>query len=151
MENARGLPYAGLVGAGLLFVAALWSYARRETEGVFHLTELEIGLVASGVALLIFGLTGLISVLSEGQRLHPGRVPPRLTDLLTGGIVVFSLVLFASAVLLGYAIYDDWDPEYVGLLAGLGALDLALLLVFYKEAFVGDEATFDDREDGVPW
>jgi hypothetical protein len=26
-----------------------------------------------------------------------------------------------------------------------------LLLVFYKEAFIGDEATFDDRQDGVPW
>ena len=38
-----------------------------------------------------------------------------------------------------------------GVAAGAGCVFLATLLVCYKEAFLGDEARFDDREDGVPW
>ncbi len=151
MENAKGLPIAAIVAAGFLVVAAVLSYLGRETEGIFHLNELEIGLIAAAFGLLIFGVQGLISVLLEGTRLHPGRVRPRLTNPLSVAIVLFSIVLLALSFALGYGIYVDWDPEVIGTLAGVGCLDLALLLVFYKEAFVGDEACFDDREDGVPW
>jgi hypothetical protein len=151
MENSHGLPFAGIVVAVLLALLTIVSYRAGEAADIFHLSELEIAYVAVAVGLVIFGLQGLISVLVEGRRLHPGRVPPRLTDPLTVAIVLFSIALFADAVVLGYAVYDDWSPIRLGLLAGAGCLILALLLILYKEAFIGDETTFDDREDGVPW
>lgn len=115
------------------------------------LTELEIGFVALAFTLVIFGVQGLISVLLEGRELHVGRVRPRLTNFLSVAIVVFSLALFSLSVALGIGIIRDWSPRAIGTLAGLGAIDLAILLIFYKEAFVGDEACFDERDDGVPW
>jgi hypothetical protein len=33
----------------------------------------------------------------------------------------------------------------------VGCLDLAILLIFYKEVFIGDEARLDEIDDGVPW
>jgi hypothetical protein len=60
-------------------------------------------------------------------------------------------LLLVDAILLGYGIVDDWEPMAIGALAGVGCLVLAMLLIFYKEAFVGDESRFDAREDGVPW
>ena len=115
------------------------------------LNELEIGFVGVALTLVIFAVIGLISVLLEGRELTPGRVPPRLTDPLSVAIVIFSALLFVIAVFLGTGIVQGWEPRLIGLLAGLGSLDLALLLVFYKEGFVGNEARFDDRDDGVPW
>ena len=34
---------------------------------------------------------------------------------------------------------------------GTDAFLLAAMLVAYKEAFLGEEARFDRRDDGVPW
>src|SRR4051812_24180464 len=115
------------------------------------LSELEIGFVGIALTLVIFAVIGLISVMLEGRELVPGRVAPRLTDPLSVAIVIFSVLLFVIAVFLGLGIVQDWGPRLIGLLAGLGSLDLALLLVFYKEGFVGNEARFDERDDGVPW
>lgn len=115
------------------------------------LSELEIGMVAVAFTLVIFGTQGMISVLLEGRELHLGRVQPRLTNVLSVAIVIFSLALLVCSVFLGIGIVSNWRPVAIGTLAGLGSIDLALLLVFYKEAFVGDEGCFDDREDGVPW
>ena len=151
MENSRGLPIAAIVIAALLALLTYLSYQAGEAAEIFHLSELEIAYVAAAVGLVTFGIEGLISVLLEGRRLRPGRVQPRLTEPLTVAIVILSIALFADAVVLGYAVYEDWSPIRLGLLAGAGCLIIATLLIFYKEAFVGNEATFDDREDGVPW
>jgi hypothetical protein len=115
------------------------------------LSELEIGFVGIALTLVIFAVIGLISVLLEGRELEPGRVAPRLTNPLSVAIVVFSGFLFVIAVFLGIGIAQGWEPQLIGVLAGLGSIDLALLLVFYKEGFVGNETTFDERDDGVPW
>ena len=153
MENSPNPPYVSIVIAVLAGVAAAISYFQRggNDETVFSFNELEIGLVALAVTLLIYSLEGLISVVSEGRMLVPGRVPPRLTNLLSLGTVVASLVLFGVAVLLAIGLVQDWDVWIIGWLAGAGCFLLALLLVFYKEAFVGNEAHFDERNDGVPW
>ena len=145
MRNSPTLPWLAIVVAAVLAVA-VWA-----SHGEGPLTELELGGIAWSIGLAIFGLQGLISVLVEGQELRPGRVLPRLTDPLSVAIVLFSLALFAMAVLLGYGLIDDWDEAALGALAGGGCLVLSLLLVLYKEAFVGDEASFDERDDGVPW
>lgn len=153
LDNSPKLPYVSTVVAILAGIVAAISYFQRggDDEVVFSLNELEIGLIALALALLIFSVEGLISVVSEGRMLSPGRVPPRLTNLLSLGIVLGSLVLFGVAVFLAWSLVQDWDVWVIGWLAGAGCLLLALLLVFYKEAFVGDEAHFDDRNDGVPW
>lgn len=151
MRNSPVLPYVSIVVAAILGVVTLVSYFLRSRGDVFSLSELEIGLVAVAFTLLIFATEGLISVLLEGRELHLGRARPRLTNPLSLAIVAFSLLLFAISIALGIGLINDWDPEIIGLLAGAGCIDLALLLVFYKEAFVGDEAHFDQRDDGVPW
>ncbi len=151
MRNSPVLPYVSIVVAAILGVVTLVSYFSRSRGDVFSLSELEIGLVAVAFTLLIFATEGLISVLLEGRELHLGRVRPRLTNPLSLAIVAFSLLLFAVAIGLSIGLINGWDPEVIGLLAGVGCIDLALLLVFYKEAFVGDEAHFDHRDDGVPW
>ncbi len=117
----------------------------------FHLNELQIGVVAWAFTLVIFGVMGLISVVSEGRELHVGRVAPRLTNLLSWAILVVAVLLFAIAVTLGVGIAFGWSTALIGLLAAAGCFILAMLLLFYKEAFVGDEASFDWRDDGVPW
>ena len=151
MDNSPRLPTVSLlISLGLIIIAVL-SHAARGGSDVFHLSEVEIGLVAAAFTLSIFGVQGLISVLLEGRRLTPGIVRPRLTDALSRGIVVFSVILLAVAIILAYAIVSDWTPRAIGLASGAGCIVLAILLVFYKEAFVGDEACFDEREDGVPW
>ena len=151
MDNSPRLPIVSLLLAIALGGATLASYLIRDDEGVPNLSELEIGMAAIAFTLGIFGIQGLISVLLEGRRLHPGIVRPRLTDPLSTAIVVFSVVLLGVSVWLGFGIVSDWSPIVLGAAAGTGCIVLALLLVFYKEAFVGDEACFDQREDGVPW
>jgi len=60
-------------------------------------------------------------------------------------------VLFVIAITLGVGIALQWSVRVIGSLAGVGAIVLALMLAPYKEGFVGSEAHFDDRNDGVPW
>lgn len=151
MDNSPRLPAVAIVlaiGLGLLTGA---SYIRRDVGDVPFLSEIEIGMVAIGFTAGIFGIQGLISVLLEGRRLHVGIVRPRLTEQLSLAIVVGSLLLLGISIALAYGIVNGWGPIILGALAGTGCLILAGLLVFYKEAFVGDEACFDEREDGVPW
>jgi hypothetical protein len=151
MDNSPRLPIVSLVLAVALSVVAVLSYLSGDEGDVFVLSETEIGLAATAFTLAIFGIQGLISILLEGRRLHIGLVPPRLTDPLSIGIVVLSLLLFGIAITLAYGLVSDWSPIAIGAAAGAGCIVLATLLVFYKEAFVGDEASFDQREDGVPW
>ena len=89
--------------------------------------------------------------LLEGAELRPGVTAPRLTLPLTWAIALLAALLLALAFLLGGAILTGQPVSVVGLTAGAGCLVLALLLVAYKEAFVGDEARLDTRKDGIPW
>lgn len=145
MRNSPRLPSVALIAALVLTALVWW------THDSGPLNELELGGVAWAIGLTIFGLQGLLSVLIEGQELHPGRVRPRLTGVLSLGIVVFSIALIITATFLAYGLTADWSAERIGAIAGAGCLAVALLLVFYKEGFLGDEACFDEREDGVPW
>lgn len=146
MKNSVGIPIVSLILA-----IAIGAVVAVTALGQPSLSELQIGLTAWAFLLLIFGLQGLLSVVVEGQELRPGVVPPRLTDPLSIGIVLFSFLLLIAAAILGFGIIASWSVATIGLAAGVGCIILALLLVLYKEAFVGDEACFDVREDGVPW
>ena len=148
MRNSPYLPLAALVLAIVLALHAGISAGATDNQ---VLNELQLGEIAIALTLAIYAVQGLISVVVEGQELKPGRIRPRLTGLLSVGILFLSLVLFGVAIMLAYGIADDWRIEAIGTLAGIGCFVLSLLLVVYKEAFIGDEASFDDRRDGVPW
>jgi hypothetical protein len=151
MRNSPRLPIVALVAALVLAVIAAIDYWSHPSRDPFSLDELEIGLVAWAVALAVYGVQGLISVVSEGEELRVGRSAPRLTGPLSLAILIFGLLLLADAVVLAVGIASGWRPEALGIFAGLGCLDLAALLVFYKEGFIGDEACLDDIDDDVPW
>lgn len=147
MRNSPTLPLVALLLALLFGVHATYSAGR----GDGPLTELQLGEIAIAVTMAIFGVQGLISVVIEGQELRPGRTPERLTSPLSVSIALLALILLGIAVALAYGIAAEWPLEGIGALAGSGCIVLSLLLVFYKEAFIGDEANFDNRQDGVPW
>jgi hypothetical protein len=147
VTNSPRLPVVSLILASLLAIAAA---ATIDPGRPLPLSELQLGAVGGALTLAIFGIQGLISVLLEGRELRPGLVPPHLTNPLSAAIVIVSILLFGDALLLGYGIVNGWGTAALGV-AGAGCVFLATLLVCYKEAFLGDEARFDDREDGVPW
>lgn len=147
MHNSPRLPAISLVIAVLIGLYAAFDAGRNDGP----LTELQLGEIALAVSLAIFGIQGIISVLVEGRELHPGRVAPRLTDRLSAGIVIIACILLVIAGMLAYGIASEWGVKAIGTLAGTGCVAISLLLVFFKEAFIGDEANFDNRDDGVPW
>jgi hypothetical protein len=148
MNNSPLLPIVSLILAGLLATAVAVTVG---PGGAVPLSELQLGAVGGALTLAVFGVQGLLSVGLEGRELRPGMVPPHLTNPLSAAIVIVSILLFADALLLGSGIVSGWGSLALGVAAGMGCVFLAALLVFYKEAFLGDEARFDDREDGVPW
>ena len=148
MNNSPFLPIVSLILAGLLATALALTVG---PGGAIPLSALQLGGTAGALTLAVFGMQGLISVGLEGRQLRPGISVPQLTNPLSAAIVLVSLLLFADALLLGYGIVTGWGIAALGVSAGAGCVFLATLLVGYKEAFLGDEARFDDREDGVPW
>jgi hypothetical protein len=148
VTNSPRLPAVALILASLLAIAAAVAI---DPDRPLPLSELQLGAVAGALTLAVFGIQGLISVLLEGRELRPGMTPPHLTTPLSAAIVIVSILLFGDALLLGYGIVTGWGTAALGVAAGAGCVFLATLLVCYKEAFLGDEARFDDREDGVPW
>jgi hypothetical protein len=148
VTNSPRLPAVALILASLLAIAAA---AAIDPDRPLPLSELQLGAVAGALTLGVFGIQGLISVMLEGRELRPGMAPPHLTNPLSAAIVIVSILLFGDALLLGYGIVIGWGTAALGVAAGAGCVFLATLLVCYKEAFLGDEARFDDREDGVPW
>jgi hypothetical protein len=151
MRNSPSVPIIAVGAATVLAALAALSYVTGGPKPTVVLNEIQIALAAWAFALAVYGTQGLLSLLLEGRELRPGRVAPRLTDPLSAAIVLAALGLFAIAVLLGLGIVSGWRPALLGILAGSGSVDLALLLIFYKEAFLGDEAILQEREDGVPW
>jgi hypothetical protein len=150
MQNAPALPIGAILGSMLLAVAAVVSVVSH-AGGQAALSESQIGLVAWALTLAIFGLQGVVSILLEGRELRPGRFAPRLTSPLSLVIGILSGLLFAVAAFLGFAIASGLSTAVVGSAAGAGCLVLALLMLLFKEAFVGHESHIDLRDDGVPW
>lgn len=150
MRNFPALPLSALIAAGVL--AAVLRLGRlTRADLAAPVSELDIGLATWAFVLGLFGAQGLISILLEGAELRPGVTAPRLTLPLTWAIALLAALLLALAFLLGGAILTGQPVSVVGLTAGAGCLVLALLLVAYKEAFLGEEARLDPLKDGIPW
>ena len=84
----------------------------------------------------------------EGREVRPGRIRSHLSRGIGVALALGSLVRFAIASTLGVGIALQWSVRVIGSLAGVGAI---VLVAPYKEGFIGSEAHFDERNDGVPW
>lgn len=160
MQNSPGIPVAAFVVAIVLAGATIVSMMAG-AGGDPALNELQIGAAAWAVTLAVFGAQGIVSIVLEGRQLFVGTIAPRLTnplraprygvDPLSAAIAACSILLLALAGLTGLAIVSGQPTAVVGTAAGAGCLDLGLLLLFYKEAFIGHEAHLESRHDGIPW
>jgi hypothetical protein len=150
VQNSPSIPIAAFVVALILVVATVVS-SLTGLGGQPALTELQIGFVAWAFMLVVFAVQGAISIALEGRQVHLGTTVPRLTALRSAAIVGLSVLLLALAGLVGLAIVSGQPTAVVGSTAAAGCLVLALLLLVYKEAFIGHEAHLDPREDDVPW
>ena len=160
MQNSPGIPLGALIVAIALATIAILSLMAG-VGGDPALNELQIGATAWALTLGIFGVQGIVSIVLEGRQLVLGTIAPRLnTPLraprygvhpLDAAIAVLSVLLVILAGWTGLAIVSDQPTAVIGTAAGAGCLDLGLLLLFYKEAFIGHEAHLDLRQDGVPW
>ena len=150
MQNSPGIPFAALVVAIALATVTILSVIAGIGGGT-ALNELQIGATAWALALGLFGLQGVVSIIVEGRQVLPGIITPRLNDPFSVVIAALSVLLLGFAGLTGFAIISGQSTALIGAAAGAGCLDLGLLLLFYKEAFIGHEAHLDLRQDGVPW
>ena len=150
MQNSPGIPLAALVVAIALASITMLSVIAGVGGGI-ALSELQLGATTWALALGIYGLQGIVSIVVEGRQVLPGTIKPRLSNPLSAAIAALSLVLFVLAGVTGFAIVSGQSTALIGIAAGAGCLDLGLLLLFYKEAFIGHEAHLEPRQDGVPW
>lgn len=150
MQNSPGIPLAAFVVAIILAGATIVS-VMAGVGGDPALNELQIGAAAWALTLAIFGVQGIVSIVLEGRQLLVGTIGPRLTNPLSAAVAALSVLLLILAVLTGLAIVSGQPTTVVGTAAGAGCLDLGLLLLLYKEAFVGHEAHLEPRQDGIPW
>ncbi|MBV9173730.1 MAG: hypothetical protein JOZ81_27005 [Chloroflexi bacterium] len=150
MHNSLRVPLGALAAAVVLAVVTGLTVMAR-VGGDPALTELQIGATAWSLALGLFGLQGIVSVVVEGRQLAPSTIQPHLSNWVSAAITVLSVVLFGLAGGTGLAIVSGQPTALIGSAAGAGCLVLGLLLLFYKEAFVGHEAHLEPRYDGVPW
>jgi hypothetical protein len=111
----------------------------------------QAAMAAWALALGIFGVQGIVSIVAEGRQLFVGTIGPRLTTPLSAAIAACSMLLLFLAGLTGLAIVSGQPTAVVGSVAAAGCLDLGLVLLLYKEAFVGHEAHLEPRQDGIPW
>jgi hypothetical protein len=150
VQNSPGIPLAAFVVAIVLAGATIVS-VMLGVGGNPALNELQIGAAAWAVTLAMFGAQGIVSIVLEGRQLFVGTIGPRLTNPLSAAIAACSLLLLILAGLTGLAIVSGQPTAVVGTAASAGCLDLGLLLLFYKEAFIGHEAHLEPRQDGIPW
>ena len=150
MQNSPLIPIAAFVVAVALASVTVVSLMAG-VGGNPALNELQIGATAWALTLGIFGVQGIVSIVLEGRQLVVGTIEPRLNNPLSAAIAALSVLLFILAGLTGLAIVSGQPTVVIGSAAGAGCLDLGLLLLFYREAFIGHEAHLDLRQDGVPW
>ena len=150
MQNSPGVPLVALVIAVALAVITMLSVIAGAGGGG-ALNELQIGATGWALALGLFGVQGFISIVVEGRQVIPGVIQPRMNNQIGAAIATLSVALLALAAASGLVIAAGQSPAVIGIAAGAGCLTLGLLLLFYKEAFVGHEAHLDLRQDGVPW
>lgn len=154
LRNDPLVPFYALVASAAASFAA-WLYGRHLGPQP-ALSVGQIGLMAFGMLLLVYGVIGLASVWFEGRELRPGRRLPRrgVAPMVVG--LVLSVVdaalagIFVRLVVHGLAT-ETSSPGPEGVAAGALFLCTAALLALYKRYFVEDEVTTDEQGSEVPW
>jgi hypothetical protein len=158
-RNDPGGPLAALIAA----VAFFWGARIYGTLVVgaapgepVPLSVFQIGLMALGILLVIYGIIGLVTIWLEGRELQLGRRRARPGRVaFTVGLVLVAILVAASGLFAGI-IGEDLHavrahPAREGLLAGIIFLLAALVLAFYRRFFMDDVVEADDERSEVPW
>lgn len=116
----------------------------------------QIGLVAFGMVLVVYGLIGLLSVWLEGEELRPGKHSRRSgTGVLAFGLaLVVALVVFSGLFVRSIISSQNSgavDAAQQGALFAGMMLSGAALLALYKRYFIGEEAIAEDERGEFPW
>lgn len=116
----------------------------------------QIGLVAFGLVLVVYGLIGLLSVWLEGKELRPGKHQPRpgvlvlaLGLALAVGLVALS-GLFVRSIISGFNSGSSDAAEQGALFAGM-MLTGAAMIALYKRSFIGEETLSEIEHGEFPW
>lgn len=118
----------------------------------------QIGLIAFGMTLFIYGVIGLVSVWLEGSELRPTKRQPEagLAPVVVG-VVLSILLALLSGFFVRIIVYElNTGPGPVNTLLeggvfGLMMAIIAALLVLYKKYFMEEEVLAEDEHSEVPW
>ena len=158
-RNDPVLPTFSLILALGLFYAAYLDgrlLARLQGHTPMELSVGQIGLMAFGAVLLLYGLMGLVSFWLEGVELRPGRHFPAPSTAPVAAVVILVLLLTALsgffARLIVYSAQTGHNPTWLqGLIFGSISLVVAALFGIYKKFFGRDEAVTEDEKGEFPW
>ena len=146
-RNDPILPTFALILAAGLFYAAYLD-GRHIARLLGHVPEElsvgQIGLMAFGAVLLLYGLMGLVSYWLEGIELRPGRhFPTPSTAPVAAGVILVLLLTALSGFfvrLLVYSAQTGHNPTWLqGLIFGSISLVVAALFGIYRRFFGREE------------
>ncbi|TBH21273.1 cytochrome C [Thermus thermamylovorans] len=158
-RNDPVLPtFALILAAGLFYMAYLNGVhiARLQGHTPEELSVGQIGLMAFGAALLLYGLIGLISYWLEGIELRPGRhFPIPATAPVAAGVVLVLLLTALSGFfvrLLVYSAETGHNPTWLqGLIFGAISLVVGGLFGLYRRFFGREEVVTEGEKSEFPW
>ena len=116
----------------------------------------QIGLMAFGAVLLLYGLMGLVSYWLEGIELRPGRhFPTPSTAPVAAGVILVLLLTALSGFfvrLLVYSAQTGHNPTWLqGLIFGSISLVVAALFGIYRRFFGREEVITEEEKSEFPW
>ena len=158
-RNDPILPTFALILAAGLFYAAYLD-GRHIARLLGHVPEElsvgQIGLMAFGAVLLLYGLMGLVSYWLEGIELRPGRhFPTPSTAPVAAGVILVLLLTALSGFfvrLLVYSAQTGHNPTWLqGLIFGSISLVVAALFGIYRRFFGREEVITEEEKSALPW
>mgnify|MGYP003444108031 FL=1 len=158
-RNDPILPTFALILAAGLFYAAYLD-GRHIARLLGHVPEElsvgQIGLMAFGAGLLLYGLMGLVSYWLEGIELRPGRhFPTPSTAPVAAGVILVLLLTALSGFfvrLLVSSAQTGHTPTWLqGLAFGAISLVVAALFGIYRRFFGREEVITEEEKSEFPW
>lgn len=144
---ALGLFYAAYLDG--LHIARLLGHTPEE------LSVGQIGLMAFGAVLLLYGLMGLISYWLEGLELRPGRhFPTPSTAPVAAGVILVLLLTALSGFFVRLIVYSAQTGHNPTWLQGLVFGGMSLVVAFlgiYRRFFGREEVITEEEKSGFPW
>ncbi len=153
-RNGPLLPLIALVAAVALFLAVGLRLARGG-DARPALSVVQIGMIALGMALFLYGAIGALSIWLEGRELRVQQVPARLgrPTLIVGWIGVVALVVLSGVfarLIWTSAAGGVQDTMVQGSLAAAICLLAAVLVLVYRRGAVADEVAAEELPRDEP-